>query len=339
MAADLSVNISGSLLSSLFYEHLNGQGDQEGFLLGEVISHITDTISDSQICSEKEETSLNIYTIVPCEKPFSFYDSSGAIKQQALDYILQGRHKEVLGWYKFRRNTSLEVSLREQNVHTNLSHILVSTYEKFFIFGLFTNYLSSNEATHSFDHVFLRNTGMCFESVPLKVINLGGTSHSEYRLYPPAAINIHSGHYSQVIHSSRLASNVCDVSVRQIQQVHSALQSKLEALQEQVGDGEAIVAAMTFEVSELQARLASLQAAKDCMKEVHKEIEHKSPMGQQYEEMAENCNLVKETKDDKESQTPSDIEIPLQEVIISKDVDIHKMSELKDNKLENMPVT
>jgi hypothetical protein len=34
---------------------------QEGFLLGEVVSHVTDTISDSQIRGEKMETIISEY--------------------------------------------------------------------------------------------------------------------------------------------------------------------------------------------------------------------------------------------------------------------------------------
>jgi hypothetical protein len=34
---------------------------QEGFLLGDVVSHVTDTISDSQIRGEKTETLISEY--------------------------------------------------------------------------------------------------------------------------------------------------------------------------------------------------------------------------------------------------------------------------------------
>jgi hypothetical protein len=34
---------------------------QEGFLLGDVVSHVTDTISDSQIRGEKMETLISKY--------------------------------------------------------------------------------------------------------------------------------------------------------------------------------------------------------------------------------------------------------------------------------------
>lgn len=34
---------------------------QKGFLLGEVVSHVTDTISDSQIRGEKTETQISEY--------------------------------------------------------------------------------------------------------------------------------------------------------------------------------------------------------------------------------------------------------------------------------------
>lgn len=57
--ATVSVTISGPLLATLMYEHCNSPGDQEGFLLGEITSRITDTISDAQLHSEKQETNLS----------------------------------------------------------------------------------------------------------------------------------------------------------------------------------------------------------------------------------------------------------------------------------------
>ncbi|XP_013776440.1 BRISC complex subunit Abraxas 2-like [Limulus polyphemus] len=262
---NLSVNVSGCFLSSIFYELVSGNGDQDGFLLGEVVSRITDTISDSQIQGEKEETCLNVYEFISCDKLFSYYNSKGQIVLELLDEILNGRKKDVIGWFKFRRNSSLSISIRERALHHNLASNL-PLYDKFFIFGLFSAFVSTNDSTYSFDHVFLRYTGWKFEPVTLKVVNLGDTSHSEYRLYPTTAANMHSGQFSQIVRSAGASCTEEDKSsVRQVQGIHSALHSKLWELQEEVGESEAMVASMTQEIDELRARIASLETIKGAL--------------------------------------------------------------------------
>lgn len=118
--ATVTVTISGPLLSTLIYEHCNSPGDQEGFLLGEISSRITDTISDSQLHGEKEETNLKICSIISCDL-FEFYDKRCHLIADKLTALLRDKQKEVVGWYRFRRNTGLQTSLREQVLHQRLT--------------------------------------------------------------------------------------------------------------------------------------------------------------------------------------------------------------------------
>ncbi|KAK2151633.1 hypothetical protein LSH36_356g03023 [Paralvinella palmiformis] len=84
----MNIEISGAVLSSLFFEHSVCNNDLEGFLLGRITNRRTDTISDAQISGVKEETTCYIYSYVSCPRPFSWYANSGATDADKLKNVL-----------------------------------------------------------------------------------------------------------------------------------------------------------------------------------------------------------------------------------------------------------
>lgn len=271
MANKIAVKVSGSIVSSLFFEHVNSPGDQEGFLLGEFVKRVTRIISDSHMSAEKEEISIHIYTIVPCdEQSFSFYDVCGRLQEEKLNYYVKDRRKEVIGWYRFRRNTPLEISLREQAVHENMCQLFGRGCDKSFLFGIFTSCDTHETSTYTFDHIILRSTRLGFERSSLNIINLGTTSHAEYLVHPHDATNICSGDFSEVVNKI----NVNDVaSVSHVLEMHKCLRLKLEAVKEEVISSEVMIGSMCLEIAQLDAKIQALQAIKDEQKQMEEEEE------------------------------------------------------------------
>lgn len=280
MANKIAVKVSGSIVSSLFFEHVNSPGDQEGFLLGEFVKRVTRIISDSHMSAEKEEISMHIYTIVPCdEQSFSFYDVCGRLQEEKLNYYLKDRRKEVIGWYRFRRNTPLEISLREHAVHENLCQLFGRGYDKSFLFGIFTSCDTHETSTYTFDHIILRSTRLGFERSSLNIINLGTTSHAEYLVHPHDATNICSGDFSEVVNKINV-DNVASVS--HVLEMHKCLRLKLEAVKEEVISSEVMIGSVCLEIAQLEAKI---QAIKDEQKQLEEEEEEEEEEEDDYLEL------------------------------------------------------
>uniref|UniRef100_A0A023FY97 Uncharacterized protein n=1 Tax=Amblyomma parvum TaxID=251391 RepID=A0A023FY97_AMBPA len=259
--ATVTVTISGPLLATLIYEHCNSPGDQEGFLLGEITSRITDTISDAQLHGEKEETNLKICAIISCDL-FEFYDKKCHLVVDKLTALLRDKQKEVVGWYRFRRNTSLQASLREQVVHQRLVRRLGQGYGNYFLLALFRGCTSSNDATHSMEHVFLRSTDPAFKhysAVPLRIVNLGEPGHSDYRMYPGSAASIHQGAFCEVLNS--LPADGSLEMVDHMHRLHNLLHTKLREVLNSVAESEEDVAAFADDVIQLREKYGSLKKA------------------------------------------------------------------------------
>lgn len=259
--ATVTVTISGPLLATLIYEHCNSPGDQEGFLLGEISSRITDTISDAQLHGEKEETNLKICSIISCDL-FEFYDKKCHIVADKLSALLRDKQKEVVGWYRFRRNTSLHTSLREQVLHQRLVQKLGQGYGNFFLLALFRGCTSSNDATHAMEHVFLRSIDPAFKhysAVPLHIVNLGEPGHSDYRMYPGSAASIHQGAFCEVLNS--LPADGSLEMVDHMHRLHSLLHTKLREVLNSVAESEEDVATFVDDILQLREKYGALKKA------------------------------------------------------------------------------
>lgn len=147
----MAVRFTGPALSALYFELSHCQGDSEGLLLGKVISRVTDSISDSQINNSKEESTMYVSNYIHSTKLYSFYKTSGEINKGIRRLLSNHDPKQVVGWYRMRRQSSLSVSLRERAIHQNLESILGIDKDKF-LFCLFTSSVVENKSTHSFDH-------------------------------------------------------------------------------------------------------------------------------------------------------------------------------------------
>lgn len=223
--AGVRVSCSGAVLSSLLYEQLRSGYAQEGFLLGTVESHISEHISDSQICNEKMETTINVSSFLPCSMIGSFYSGAGELSNEKLSGILGSTFQHVIGWYRCRGSSCEDLYMREVLVHQQLTKIMTHTGGHF-ILGILSCTPSDDCGTFTVCHKFMMQQNKHFEGIALQVINMGDTSTDEYRLKPrnPALYS------SNAVNAVLAKLNNCEPGVSEAEKLHTGLLQKLDNL-------------------------------------------------------------------------------------------------------------
>jgi len=197
---DLQCTIAGPTLAALMFEMSSSSQDMEGFLFGTVAQQKVRTQEDSSE-SEKYLVNLAIQSFFCSPSTFSFYDSLGEVNMPRVQETIAEKTKSqsLLGWFKFRRNSSLRPSLRESYVHSQLHGFHERTQTKEggggvplvtvpLIMGLFT-WRSSGESSvdiHTHDYRFLQISPRgVIQPLALGITNLVNSSQIEYNEFVP----------------------------------------------------------------------------------------------------------------------------------------------------------
>lgn len=155
MAYTEKVSLSGTALSFLLYECVNSGCSQEGFLVGDITSQITNHISDSQSDNARLDTQIVIRTVLPLPSVSLFYFPTGRIKEEVLSELLSNTAKEIVGWYKYRKNTNIKPTFRDKLIAKGLQKYFEKYHgKKTFVTCNLTNRTSSAASTHTFTYRF-----------------------------------------------------------------------------------------------------------------------------------------------------------------------------------------
>ncbi|KAM9841213.1 BRCA1-A complex subunit Abraxas 1 isoform 2-T2 [Aulostomus maculatus] len=248
--AEPTVRISGIVLSSLMFQHVNSDSDAEGLILGESKSEEQITISDSQADHVHVEEIYNIQKHVSCQTLSSFYNGVGDVNMEAVKSVLADNKQErLIGWYRQRRNSEQQMTLREKLVHENLKNALSNPH---IIFLLLTpSKVTSSGSTHRTEYAAFISRSRHVINIPVHINNLGLLEQLAYWM---ASVPCSAMGYNLTMkkHSSKFfLSNGSLREVTEVNRMNESLHTELQACSD-VAESERQVETLLADVAALR---------------------------------------------------------------------------------------
>ncbi|XP_072228372.1 BRCA1-A complex subunit Abraxas 1 [Leuresthes tenuis] len=257
-----TVRVSGIVLASLMFQHLNSNSDVEGLVLGESRFDEQVTISDSQSDHIHIEEVYNVQKYVICRRLNTLYSSSGEVNMEVLQEMLaDNKQDSVIGWYRQRRNTEQHMTFREKLVHDKLKSALSNPH---MIFMLLTpSRVTPTGSTHRTEYSAFISRSRRFVNVPVLVNNLGLLEQQAYwKVSAPCS----AAGYSLTMkkHGSKFFSSNGQLrEVIEVDKMNESMQAELQKACRDVEESERRVETLQTEVSALRSRLTQSAVVKD----------------------------------------------------------------------------
>ncbi|KAK0095456.1 hypothetical protein PV326_008312 [Microctonus aethiopoides] len=261
----LLVTISGAALSLLFYENVQRVGDQMGFLLGEVLTYVTKSVTDDDRQMESTKTHVDIQGILPSPSTALFYDSSGKINESVLMKFIGEKKNEIVGWYRFRSNGSLSPTFRDKIIHKQLDELFSDSHNNQTFVTCMLNYGTTIiGGTHKFRHVFLRYHNGVYVPISLRINNLGADASrhdgSDYKPTPIRHYNNGPNYFKKLLESSKRNTNMS--GVEKISMIHKIAEKRLEKLVPDVCESDAKAAILEQKLQKVREEIRHFHATK-----------------------------------------------------------------------------
>lgn len=243
------MSLDQAIFSVLFFQYL-----KEGLILGESSFEEQVTIDDTEADHIHIEEIFNAKKHIACQKLHSFYTSTGETDLNALQTLLGDVKPEgVIGWYKQRRNTEQQMTLREKTVHRNLMTALSNPH---LIFLLLTpSYFTTLGSTHKTEFAAYVKRCSQLTNVPVLVNNLGLLDPVSY-CKAPALCSAVGYNLTMKKHRSKFfSSDGCLNEVADINGMNDSLQSELYNMSRDVENSERELETLKLEVTALRRRV------------------------------------------------------------------------------------
>ncbi|XP_013858246.1 BRCA1-A complex subunit Abraxas 1 [Austrofundulus limnaeus] len=252
--AEPILRLSGTVLASLMFQHVNSDSDMEGFILGESRVDEQVTISDSQSDHIHIEEVYNIQKHIACHRLNALYASSGEVNMDALQNMLAKiTQDKVIGWYRQRRHTEQHVTFREKLVHEKLKSALSNPHLIFML--LTSSKVTPTGSTHRMEYSAFISRNRCLVNIPVLVTNLGLLEQQAYWKVP-ALCSAAGYNLTMKKHGSKFfASNGLLKEVNEVNKMNESLQAELQKMCRDVEESECAVEALQAEVSALKKKL------------------------------------------------------------------------------------
>ncbi|KAI9495696.1 hypothetical protein BDB00DRAFT_813071 [Zychaea mexicana] len=231
---DHSVRTSGTVLAALLHQCANSETDVEGFLMGMTATRTVGAIDDA---SDQTSDTAQRLTIIDGHSAIRarFYNAQGQIDVESLYNQLGDRKNNVIGYFRFRRQSALMLSVREEALLQNLGAVL----PQFRGMAILTaSLLEENDAsTHAHDIAFW--DAERYNRVPIDIVNMTESTLAYQQFVPSTTLtspqiltgidpkNIIS-QYDSVYHKAMDALNTATQTVIQKEQELQALMDELE---------------------------------------------------------------------------------------------------------------
>lgn len=246
--------VSGFVFGSLMFQQHNSDSNTEGFLLGEIKAEAKNSITDSQMDDVEFIYTIDIQKYVPCYKLQSFYSSVYEVDEPSLKKYLSDHKKDVVGWYKFRRNTRHIMTFQERVLHRNLQSYLSNPELVFLLTTTTTS--SENNSTHRLEYAIHKPQESLFLRVPLVVTNLGLSELQDYKTVSGACT---SSAFSRAVKKHRSDFFNEDGSLKEVTKInrmYSTLQDELKKICSKVEASERSVEHLLDDVNNLRKKIA-----------------------------------------------------------------------------------
>lgn len=228
---------------------------QEGFLIGDVSSEVTNHISDSHSDTARLDTQIVIRAVLPLPSVSLFYLPTGRIQEEVLNELLSSSASEIVGWYKYKRNSSIKPTFRDKLISKGLQKFFEKYHDKKnFVTCNLTNKTSVTGSTHTFTYRFGKiNCFNMYEYIEDVTANLGEklTGYKKAHRCSPYGI------FNNIIKESNVqASNTTDAILR----IQEAVNVRLREEAQIAAKNETAIRELEAEIRQITAILSDTQA-------------------------------------------------------------------------------